>query len=264
VAPGQYERPIVPIAGATAGTATLEGLPDAGRCYFALNAGPQDEWLFDFTALSGGRALPGQVRNLNVTWEPTPPQPILISAVAFGSTANAGSQPLQIPTGTTGLVLMWEGYLTQTMASVFVGARALTMAQNVAATGAPDFLRAAGAAFLANPSGPLSWDFNGTTVPAEGVVFVVAYLRDSSGIAESKLMRRPGANLSDTLTFAPPGLLLGLVCSAQPPAAPAANGTLAINDFTFNGRACDLGAVTGTQVSGQYGYGTVLGVRMQP
>lgn len=75
VAAGQYERPIVPISGSSAGNVTINGLPDSGRCYFALNGGAQDEWHFDFTALTGGRMAPGSVRNLNVVATATPPPP---------------------------------------------------------------------------------------------------------------------------------------------------------------------------------------------
>lgn len=75
VAQGQYERAPVAINGAVAGSVTIASLPDAGRCYFALNAGPQDEWFFDFSLLSGGPALPGMVRNVAITWAPTPPAP---------------------------------------------------------------------------------------------------------------------------------------------------------------------------------------------
>lgn len=68
VAPGQYERPTVPLARSV----TIQGLPDSGKCYFALNAGPQDEWVADFTALRFGRGLPGPVGNLGITWKPSP------------------------------------------------------------------------------------------------------------------------------------------------------------------------------------------------
>jgi len=73
VATNQYERALVPINGAAAGTVTIQGLPDSGRCYFELNAGPQDEWFFDFTTLVGGIAVPGPIANLAVTWAPSPP-----------------------------------------------------------------------------------------------------------------------------------------------------------------------------------------------
>ena len=72
VAPGQYERPAVPIAGSSPGSITIDGFPDSGQCHFRLNAGAQDEWTADFTALSFRRALPGSVSNLNVAWSPTP------------------------------------------------------------------------------------------------------------------------------------------------------------------------------------------------
>jgi len=89
VAPGQYERQLVPLAR----TVTIEGLPDTGRCWFALNAGPQDEWVADFAACrtaqcTGGRAVPGAVRNLAVVWEPTPATPPAQTLVDFGSTAS--------------------------------------------------------------------------------------------------------------------------------------------------------------------------------
>jgi len=75
VAPGQYERPPTPLARRV----VIDGLPDSGRCYFHLNAGPQDEWIVDFTTLVGGRALPGPVRNLAITWAPTPPLPPVLT-----------------------------------------------------------------------------------------------------------------------------------------------------------------------------------------
>lgn len=71
VSPGQYERPLVAIAGAAAGSATIGGLPDTGKCYFALNAGPQDEWVADFSALKFGQAVPGAA-DFTVAWSPTP------------------------------------------------------------------------------------------------------------------------------------------------------------------------------------------------
>jgi regulation of enolase protein 1 (concanavalin A-like superfamily) len=90
VAPGQYERSPVPIAGNVAGSVTVEGLPDSGRCYFALNAGPQDEWLYDFTALVGGPAAPGPVVNLAVTSAPSLPSPAFQSS-DIGPVAAPGS-----------------------------------------------------------------------------------------------------------------------------------------------------------------------------
>lgn len=72
VASGQYERAPVTVSGAS-GVLTIEGLPDTGRCYFAPNGGAQDEWVYDFDALTGARAVPGAVRNLNVATAPTPP-----------------------------------------------------------------------------------------------------------------------------------------------------------------------------------------------
>lgn len=73
--PSQYENAPVAINGAAAGSVTVQNLPDAGRCYFALNAGPQDEWFYDFDALKGGPGIPGSVGNFEVTWSPTPPPP---------------------------------------------------------------------------------------------------------------------------------------------------------------------------------------------
>lgn len=82
VAAGQYERPLVATA---SGSAVITGLPDVGRCYFTLNAGPQDEWSFDFGACAvgecaGARMPPGEVRNLTITTSPTPPVPAGIVA----------------------------------------------------------------------------------------------------------------------------------------------------------------------------------------
>ncbi len=122
VAPGQYERPALPIVGASPGSATIEGLPDSGRCYFALNAGPQDEWQFDFTALTGGRALPGPVRNLAITWSPTPPAPAtwahgfsfratssFVADAAGNTYSNGENYPTTRTVGGHVLTVGWEG-----------------------------------------------------------------------------------------------------------------------------------------------------------
>lgn len=196
-----------------------------------------------------------------VTFVPSPKTPEFISAVAFGSSSNFGTQVLQIPEEADSLVLFWEGYLTNTMGTLTVGGRQLIAAQNVAATGSPDFLRAAGAAFIEDPSGDLVWDWNGFSGAVEGVVFIAAYLGNASGIAESKIVRRPGDGLFDTLTFSP-GLLLGMVCSARPPSQSVISGEVVVNDFIYNVRSCDLGVLSGSELSGNYGYGTLLGVRV--
>lgn len=105
VAQGQYERPPVALVTA-AGTITLEGLPDTGRCYFALNSGPQDEWFYDFALLNGGPALPGAVGSLAITWSPTPPAPppAAVTVTVASYDASTGEFDLTI-TGTAAVTM---------------------------------------------------------------------------------------------------------------------------------------------------------------
>lgn len=119
VAAGQYERPAVTVAAAAAGSVTIAGLPDVGRCYFTLDAGPQDEWFFDFGTLSGGPSLPGPIQNVAITWSPTPAGRQFLSS-DVGAVGLAGSYSVAISTvGAVTYTLKGAGADIWTTASAF-------------------------------------------------------------------------------------------------------------------------------------------------
>lgn len=109
VAPGQYERAPIVIAGTMPGTVVVPNLPDTGLCYFALNAGPQDEWIANFSTLQFAPALPGAVGNLTVTWVPTPtPPPVSLGVEIKNVDASVGELDLTL-TGTGSVTLALLG-----------------------------------------------------------------------------------------------------------------------------------------------------------
>jgi len=121
--PGQYERPLVPIAGTIAGRATIAGLPDSGTCYFELNTGAQDEWEADFSALKFGRAAPGSVENLSITWSPTPPAPTPVQITQI-------SRPYTVGVLTTGQLVYTDRTFTFTTLNALVAGAAYLRTAN--------------------------------------------------------------------------------------------------------------------------------------
>lgn len=170
VAPGQYERPATPIAGASSGNVTLVNLPDAGKCYFALNAGPQDEWVADFTALAFGQSAPGAVRNLAITWASSPPSP----PVSVGVTINA----YDAASGEFDLVITGSGAVTLRLTG----------------TGWLDWCKPGGAAgTTVTPTAPTLGLNNNDGVQAASVIFTAPVVKTRCDIDPNDFATFPGA-----------------------------------------------------------------------
>jgi hypothetical protein len=108
--PGVYDRPIeVLLAPAT--TYDVTGLPDTGTCYFALKAinstGQASDYSNEAPKFFGSLELPGQVENLDITWEETSAVAIAVDAfTASTGTASTGNFTATLSTHTTGDLLV--------------------------------------------------------------------------------------------------------------------------------------------------------------
>ena len=93
------------------------------------------QWIADFTALQFGRGAPGQVRNLDVTWTPTPPSTTQqITEISRSSYAVA---PLTIGS----LLYVDRTYTWTTIPSAYVGGLAIRTANSDRANTANPWLQ---------------------------------------------------------------------------------------------------------------------------